>query len=88
MSGLLIQASCGCIAFSVQRSDGMYLVVRCCDADRNEPDLGLFWRDLEGEGKTFSPITEELANELINKLANLISDGHNMWDIRQLLRPR
>ncbi len=78
---VLVKFSCGCNGF-LGLSDKA-LVVSACDGGRDDPEVGLFWRDLSD--KEHEPLEPERAKELLDEMSSLVGDGHRYREIRSLL---
>jgi hypothetical protein len=78
----IVKFSCGCIGFAFEPQA---LVLDACDADRCDPYPSHMWRDLSD--KTYEPLDESAARDLLTVVAELVDDGHSLRDVRRLLVP-
>jgi len=87
---LFVKYSCGCVGIPMAAAslpgNTKYnaIVIDHCDRDREElPGLVWFFRDLRD--KTFEPVSEEKDAELHRKLADQLSAGQALDQVRTML---
>jgi hypothetical protein len=84
MPGPFIKASCGCVALSTKIGE-QHLVIEQCDRGSHDDcnDIAWFKRDISD--KTFEPLGEEETQALLEKLGQLLYDGHKFRQLQRLL---
>ena len=84
---MIVRYDCGCVGIhTITNPEGHALLLRWCDGGRDEPDVGLGFRDMSGKAHAPVPSDEVLA--LVSTLRGLVIDGHQMREVRALLAPR
>lgn len=80
---MLMKFPCGCIGFDSPKNSDQILIVKVCDSDRNDPDIGMGWRDMTDKFGDELPI--EAALMIIKQLQDLIRDGYRFREIKSAL---
>lgn len=75
---VFVKYSCGCIGIPL--SSTACILIDACDKQAEEYDLGIGIREMREE-KSYSPISLEEQEVLVNKLGYLVHLGYRMKDL-------